>query len=268
MAKCILDYFPGMDTYNTYIEPFGGSFGVALHNTDIPQIEIYNDLDHNVYALFKVLVDPNLFEEFRKSCDLFIYSEEVRSKWKEELRNMPFEGNDDSLLKRALMFFYVNRTSVNGVGGFSINLCVRRGMSKSCSDMLSTIEGLPQLHDRLSRVIVTCKDGIKLINRYANNEDVFIYADPPYHQSTRTSARYAVDMNNDDQERFIDECINAKCKLLISGYDCEPYRRLEENGFKRVEFVVHTTGGDRKKKDKTECLWMNYDVIVKDNDLQ
>lgn len=134
-------------------------------------------------------------------------------------------------------------------------------MSKSCSDLLSTVEGLPKLHERLQKVIVTSQDGVSLINKYGDREDVFIYADPPYCQDTRTSARYKVDMNNEMQEKFLDACINAKCKILISGYDCERYKRLEENGFKKVDFVVHTVSGDKNtKKDKTEYLWMNYEV--------
>ena len=125
--------------------------------------------------------------------------------------------------------------------------------------MLSAIEGLPKLHDRLSKVVVSSQDGIKLISKYSESKDTFIYADPPYHHSTRTETRYNVDMDNNEQERFIDECIKAKCKILISGYDCDAYKRLEVNGFKKVEFVVHTMSGDHKtKKDKTECLWMNY----------
>lgn len=259
MAKKILEYFPEVGTYNTYIEPFGGSFGVALHNPNIPSNEIYNDLDHNVYSLFKVLVDKEMFEEFRLLCDCIVYSEEMRREYIKELREEPFENTKEHLVSRAMRFFYVNRTSRNGIGGFSVNMCVRRGMSKSCSDMLSAIEGLPKLHDRLSKVVVTSQDGIKLINKYSDNKDVFIYADPPYHHSTRTETRYNVDMEDEDQECFIDSCINAKCKVLISGYDCDAYKRLEENGFKKVEFVVHTMSGDHKtKKDKIECLWMNY----------
>ena len=261
MAKNILEYFPNKDSYNTYIEPFGGSFGVALHNPNIPTNEIYNDLDNNVYALFRVLVDDNMFTKFQKKCDCILYCEEMRQKYREELKEMEFEDTEEHLVDRAFKFFYVNRTSRNGIGGFSLNLCVRRSMSKSCSDMLSTVEGLPKLHDRLSKVIVTNQDGIKLINKYAKDGNTFIYADPPYHHSTRTSVRYNVDMDNDDQERFIDECINANCKILISGYDCDIYKRLEENGFTKVAFVVHTvTGEGNSKKDKTEYLWFNYNI--------
>lgn len=259
MAKKILEYFPSPNTYNTYIEPFGGSFGVALHNPNIPSVEIYNDLDHNVYSLFRVMVDPKLFEEFRLLCDCMIFCEELRRQYIKELREAEFIDEDRHLVWRAMRFFYINRTSRNGIGGFSINHCIRRNMSKSCSDMLSTIEGLPKLHDRLSKVIVSSQDGINLISKYANSEETFIYCDPPYVWSTRTKTRYNVDMDDKAQEKFIDECIKAKCKILISGYNNELYKRLEENGFKKVEFVVHTMSGDHKtKKDMVECLWMNY----------
>lgn len=261
MVKNILEYFPNKDNYNTYIEPFGGSFGVALHNPNVPTNEIYNDLDQNVYSLFRVLVDDNLFTKFQKKCDCIFYCEEMRNKYRNELKEMEFEDTEEHLVDRAFKFFYVNRTSRNDVGGFSLNLCVRRNMSKSCSDMLSTVEGLPKLHDRLSKVIATNQDGIKLISKYSNDENTFIYADPLYHHSTRTSVRYNVDMSNDEQERFINECINAKCKILISGYDCDAYKLLEENGFTKVAFVVHTvTGEGNSKKDKTEYLWFNYKV--------
>lgn len=268
MASKILKYFPKEGSYNTYIEPFGGSFGVALHNPNIPPIEIYNDLDNNVYSLFRTLVDKEMFAEFQKLSDLIIYSEKLRKAFKQDLKEIPFNEDDKlSIVHRAFKFFYVNRTSRNGIGGFSINTCIRRNMSKSCSDMLSTIEGLPKLHDRLSKVIVTNQDGIKLINKYSQREDVFIYADPPYHQSTRTETRYNVDMNDDEQERFIDECVNAKCKILISGYDCDAYKRLEENGFIKIKFIVHTMSGNRKtKKDKVEYLWMNYKTELEDVD--
>lgn len=268
MASKILKYFPKEGSYNTYIEPFGGSFGVALHNPNIPPIEIYNDLDNNVYSLFRTLVDKEMFAEFQKLSDLIIYSEKLRKAFKQDLKEIPFNEDDKlSIVHRAFKFFYVNRTSRNGIGGFSINTCIRRNMSKSCSDMLSTIEGLLKLHDRLSKVIVTNQDGIKLINKYSQREDVFIYADPPYHQSTRTETRYNVDMNDDEQERFIDECVNAKCKILISGYDCDAYKRLEENGFIKIKFIVHTMSGNRKtKKDKVEYLWMNYKTELEDVD--
>lgn len=250
MFSNILEHFPDFNDIDTYIEPFGGSFSVGFKKPIVAN-EIYNDLEKNVYSLYKVLGDIELFDQFKHRCDLQPFCEDFRDEYREMLRG------ELSLLDRAYFYFMVNRMSFNGTGGFTANLVVRRGMSKSVSDFLSAIDKLPEVHQRLSRVIVMNSDGIELIKRYSK-PNMFIYADPPYVQSTRTKVRYLVDMDDDIQNRFIDACIGNKSKILISGYDNELYRRLEENGFTKIEFTVTAMGGNMKPKEKVECLWKNY----------
>jgi len=252
MFNEILNYFPNSDEYTTYTEPFGGSFSIGLKIDPMPPIQIYNDLEQNVYSLYKVLSDPIMFTEFKEKCDVVFYLEDLRSEFKESLKY-----DELSIIDRAFKFFYVNRTSHNGVGGFSKNTYIRRNMSKSISDFLSSIDRLPEIHDRLSKVIVTNTDGIELIKKY-DDPKVFIYADPPYEQSTRTSTRYKVDMDRDGHIRFLDAVINNKSKILISGYDCELYNVLEKNGFTKVNFEVKTVSGNFTPKTKIEYLYLNY----------
>lgn len=123
--------------------------------------------------------------------------------------------------------------------------------------MLSAIDRMDELHQRLSRIIVLNQDGIKLIDKY-NTPNCFLYCDPPYEQSTRTSARYAVDMTGDKHDEFIESCIKSNAKILISGYDCEKYDKLLDNGFEKIQFKVNTISGQMKPKTKTETLWKNY----------
>ena len=253
MFNKIIDYFPKRETYDTYIEPFGGSFSIGLKRDPV-EIEMYNDLDQNVFALYKVLSDPQMFKEFKEKCDLVLYSEDIRAYFIQQLKN---PGN--TMVEQAFYFFYVNRTSHNGVGGFSKNVYIRRGMSKSVSDFLSAIDRLPELHDRLSRVIVTNMDGIELIGKH-NAPHVFIYCDPPYEQSTRTSTRYTVDMDREGHIKFLNTIMESKAKILISGYDCELYNKLSENGFTKVSFQVKTIDGKFKPKTKTEYLYYNYSI--------
>ena len=250
MFNNIIKHFPEEGTYNTYVEPFGGSFSVGLKKPET-EIEIYNDLEQNVYSLYKVLSDKNLFDEFKMKCDLVHFSEDLRKEYKEKLKE------ELSVLDRAFYFFYVNRTSRNGIGGITLNMVIRRKMSKSTSDFLSAIDRLPELHQRLSKVIMLNRDGIGLIEKY-DNENVFFYCDPPYVHSTRTDTRYDVDMETEQHEKFLDVVIKSKAKILISGYDCELYDRLTENGFTKVQFEVKTVDGAFKKKTKVETLWKNY----------
>ena len=246
----IIEQFPKTE-FDTYVEPYGGSYIVGLMSVPA-KIEIYNDLEQNVYSLYKVLSDKELFQQFKEKCDLSLYCEQIRKECKENLTD-----ENLSVVDRAFNFFYVNRTSHNGIGGFSMNSHVRRGMSKAVSDFLSCIDRLPELHDRLSRVMVTNMDGVKLINKY-NKPNVFLYCDPPYEQSTRTGARYKVDMDRKGHEEFINSVINSQSKILISGYDCELYDKLTENGFNKIQFEVKTIDGNFNKKTKVETLWKNY----------
>lgn len=246
----IIEHFP-TTPYDTYVEPFAGTFIVGLKKP-IAKVEVYNDLESNVYSLYKVISDKELFVQFKEKCDLALYCEELRKECKENLKD-----ENLSIVDRAFNFFYVNRTSHNGIGGFSMNTHVRRGMSKAVSDFLSSIDRLPELHDRLSKVIITNTDGVKLINKY-NNPNTLIYCDPPYEQSTRTEARYTVDMNRDEHINFLESVIKNKSKILISGYDCELYNVLTENGFTKHNFEVKTMDGNFNKKTKVETLWKNY----------
>lgn len=249
MFNNIIRHFPEDGTYNTYIEPFAGSFSIGLKKPECP-IEIYNDKEKNVYSLYKVLADKEKFKEFKFLADLHPYSEDFRSEYREKLKE---ELSD---IERAFYFFYTNRTSHNGVGGISINNIIRRNMGKSISDYLSAVDRLEELHQRLSKVLILNRDGVELIRRYSG-DDIFIYCDPPYHQDTRTSARYQEDMDNEKQIDFLNSVVNSKSKILISGYKNDIYDEYL-SGWDEINFDVNTMTGSFKKKVKTETLWKNY----------
>lgn len=251
MSKTIISHFPENYSEMNYLEPFGGSAAV-LFNKDISPIEIYNDLENNVYSLFKVISDKKLFEEFKDKCDITPYSKQILDEYTLSLKE------DLSILERAYRFFIINRTAYNGVGGFSASPVIRRKMSKSVSDYLSSIDNLYETHQRISKVIVHSVDAIKLIEKY-DKPNWLYYLDPPYHHSTRTGARYKVDMDNEQQDNFLESVINCKnAKIIISGYDCEEYDILVENGWEKIKFDVKTQNSNRKGKIKTEVLWKNY----------
>lgn len=238
--------------YRIYVEPYGGSASILFQQT--APIEIYNDIYDNVYSLFKVLSNKELFLEFKDKIDITPYSEKLNKEFKLNLKR-----TDISLLDRAYYYFYVNRTSVNGVGGFSINTIVRRNISKSTSDYLSAVDGLEEYNKRLSNVVVVNRNAIEIIKKY-DREETFIYLDPPYVHSTRTSARYACDMEDDEHIELLNTILECKSKILISGYDNDLYNILADNGWNKYSFDVKTTDGKNRPKTKTETLWYNYEL--------
>lgn len=243
MTNIIIGQFP--NDYEIYVEGFGGGASVLFQK---PQngIEIYNDLEENVYSLFKVLSDKEMFERLKARMDLTYYSAQFREEYKELLKT------EISLEDRAYYFLCVNRSSFNGVGGFSTTHIVRRNMSRSTSDFLSMIDKLPDIHNRLSSVIIEHRDIIDLIDRY-DKSNVFMYLDPPYVVSTRASSqKYKCDMTDEQHIALVGRLLDCKCKLLVSGYDNPIYDKLTQN-FNRLEFKSPNSG-----LSATEILWKNY----------
>ena len=247
MTDIIISHFP--KDYSIYIEGFGGGASV-LFAKERDKLEIYNDLGRNVYSLFKVLSDKELFEQMKEKLDLTYYSSDIRKEFIEDLKR-----NDLSLVDRAYKYFYVNRSSFNSVGGFSTSLCVRRNMSKSVSDYLSAIDGLSEVHNRLSSVIIENRNIFDLIEKY-DDENTFFYLDPPYIHDTRSSGtEYECEMSDEEHENFVNMLLNGKGKFLVSGYEHPIYRKLVDNGWNLYKYDSVNACSDR-----TECLWYNYDI--------
>lgn len=252
MKYDIIEHFPDKGSYEVYLEPFGGGASILFALEPCP-IEIYNDLEENVYSLFKVISDPALFIQFKQICDLCYVSRQLREEYEKELKN---EGL--TMTQRAFRYWYVNRTSYSGSGGFSVNISPRRGMSKSTSDFLSTVENLENIHQRLSRVVIEHTDAINLIKKY-DKENVFMYLDPPYHESTRVpGAKYKCDMTAEQHKNLIDALIGAKSKIILSGYDNTEYNRLVDSGWKKIDFDWNTIDSKRNPRVKVESLWKNF----------
>lgn len=257
-ANKILDYFPVNYITMDYVEPFCGSAALLFHKEKSP-IEAINDIDENIYSLFNVIIDKEKFEEFKYLCDLTPYSEQLNKEYSNDLK-----GNL-SMVQRAYKFFYVNRTCYNGLGGFSSSSVIRRNMSKSVSDYLSAIDGLSEIHNRLSSVMIFNQDAIQLIKKW-DKPNVFMYCDSPYANETRSAGRYKHDFTDEMQNLYLKTILEIKnAKLLISGYKCDRYRILEENGFQRIDIEIKTQNNNREGKSKIESLWMNYDNTNSNN---
>jgi len=249
----IIENFPNPDTYDTYVEAYGGGASVlfSLEGDNIRPIEIYNDINQNVYSIMKVLNNPKMFELFKKRADLVYHSRNLNKRFKDKLKSDKLPVVD-----RAFMFWYVTRTSFNGLGGYNYDMAIRRKMSKGVSDFLSSVDKLYEIHNRLSRVVIENMDGLKLLQKQ-NKERVFAYLDPPYHLETRTSARYESDMTIKEQEDLVDFLLTCKSKVLLSGYHNDVYKKLEDNGWQVIDFEVKVTKKN-KGDTKTETLWKNY----------
>jgi DNA adenine methylase len=172
MTDTLKKHFPL--AYKTYVEGFGGGASLLLNKDETP-LEIYNDLEKSIYSLFKVISNEDSMKRLQDRLYKCVYSHQLYDEYKSILRS----GEDLSIEDRAYYFFYVNRTSFNGIDGFSYNPLVRRGCSKSISSYFSAIDNLETIWSRIQHAIIENRDIFELLDKY-DAEDTFFYLDPPY----------------------------------------------------------------------------------------
>jgi DNA adenine methylase len=245
-----------MPKHEIYVEPFLGA-GWVFFTKPKSEIEVINDIDDRVYALFKVLSDEELFQNFIEKVWFMGASEKLYFEMLESLRRGALD-----LVDKALVFFYVNRFALSG--NLAEDFLVWRSKNKALLyEKLK--DRLLAIHRRLRGVLVLNRDWKDVVKKY-DCEDVVIYLDPPYVLDTRSNSEgiYAYEMSNEEHEELVDICLRLKSKVILSGYQNEMYKRLEEHGWIRLDREVSLTSiavsNGRERPKRVESLWLNYNV--------
>jgi site-specific DNA-adenine methylase len=168
-GKMVKNLLPLIPPHKIYVEVFGGGASLLFAKKPSP-VEVYNDIDSDLVNFFRVLRDPEKFEQFYRKAVLTPYSREEYCFCRETFR----ECQDD--IERAYRFFVTARMSFSGriLHGWSFTVTdSSRGMAGAVSKWLSCLDGLPDIHERLMRVQIEHDDFRKIIPRYDTLETFF-----------------------------------------------------------------------------------------------
>lgn len=163
-----------------YAEPFAGGAGAALqllHTGIVDHIHL-NDLNPGIAAFWRsVTAQPDEFISLINSCDITI---EAWKKHKEVYEN----ANAHEDLELGFATFFLNRTNRSGIlGARPIGGLEQTGKWKI--DARFNREGLTQrvlaIKALKEKITVTELEGIEFLSTIEHfDNDVFVYADPPY----------------------------------------------------------------------------------------
>lgn len=243
-----------------YIEPFFGGGAVFFKKTNdlIEQhSEIVNDSYGELMNFWQVLQSDELFTQFEKRVALTPFAKPI---WESSL-------NDKSQcpVDRAWAFFVRYRQSRQGLGRDFATMSrtrTRRGMNEQVSSWLSAIEGLPEAHERLKRVVVLNEDALSVIRR-EDGKHSFFYCDPPYLANTRVVPKaYEFEMTDSQHEELLNTLGTIQGKFLLSGYMNPMYNSAAKHyGWQRIDIPIDNKASSKKiKPKKIECLWANYEI--------
>ena len=261
LAPKIISLFP---THGCYVEVFGGG-GNVLFQKPPSKVEIFNDLNSDIYNLFKVLREQ--FDAFERELNFTPYSREIYDEYREQLK-----VETDSF-RRAVMWYVIAVQSFGGKVGHGWGFSLVRDPA---SEFRSLKSKLLLVADRLLDVVLENRDFEYVLKHY-DSENSFFYLDPPYVPDTRRGGRYLEEMTLDDHERLVEMLKIVKGKVMLSGYKHSLYESL---GWKRFDFeticqaVGRTTvsnlkgeGTIRKNQKRVESVWINYEEPNKQEEL-
>lgn len=240
-----------MPPHRCYVEPFGGSAAVLMHKSPV-MTEVYNDLNKEVFNVFKAIRDSP--DQLSVLLKLTLYS-------REELLEA-YTHSDDSvesarrfLVKSQLA---ISTTSVNELTGFRAHINSRDYASQS-----STWSKLPdvvwKVRERFNKVIIENIDAFTLFDRYDLPKTLW-YLDPPYLAKSRTSASnrrgYKCDLSDEDHIRLLDRIKSLKGKVMLSSYKNDIYDAHLKD-WRQIHIRGFTDSMNRSKS--VETLYLNYD---------
>ena len=242
--------FPADATH--FCDVFGGSAAVLLNVGPYP-VETYNDLDSELVNFFETLRGQE--PELMKAIGLTPFSREELARACEPTAGL-------TRLERARRFYVRARQTRTGLAQTSSEgrwahcvLTSRAGMAGAVSRWLGSIEGLPEIAQRLQRVQIENAPALDVIARYDTPETLF-YLDPPYvHEARGDASAYGFEMTNADHEELAGALRGVRGRVVLSGYRTDLYDRLFE-GWRRVdapERLCHSV-----RKPRQEAAWLNF----------
>jgi len=244
---------PHLPEAHHYCEPFAGSAAVLLNREPSP-VETYNDIDGEVVNFFQVL--RNRKNKLIEVIGLTPFSRE------EFYLAVTDYGPHLSKIERARRFFIRARQVRTGLAqtaslGRWANCknTSRAGMSGVVSRWLGSVDGLPEIANRLLRVQIENRPALEVIKLYDSTKTLF-YCDPPYpHQSRGDSKAYGFEMTNEEHFELAKALHRVKGKVAISGYRCDLLDNLYKDWrcTEAPEKKCHSV-----KTTRSEALWMNY----------
>ncbi|MGD9126640.1 MAG: DNA adenine methylase [Planctomycetia bacterium] len=252
-----------------YVEPYGGGMAVLLaKNPFDPELqwgevsyergcsEVVNDLNRELMNFWKVLQDEATFEKFQRTVEVTPFAQ---PEWGDALTRMiPKEELD---VEAAVAFFVRCRQSRAGNFKSFATLSrnrTRRTMNEQASAWLNCINGLPDVHERLRRVVILCDDALKVI-RQEDGEKTLFYLDPPYlHQTRSTTDVYQHEMEEHHHEELLDAILACSGRVMLSGYPNELYDRKLSDWNRHDREIDNKVSGAKTKAKMTESLWCNF----------
>lgn len=261
LAPWIISHFP---PHIHYVEPYFGGGSVLLSKPWHKISEVANDINKELINFWLVLQRKETLAQLQRLVEATPFCEGTFEDADPALDVCPCDDPTyGDRVTSAWRFFIRARQSRQGLMKDFATLSrnrTRRGMNEQVSSWLTAIDGLPEIHERLKRVVILNQPALDVV-RSQDGPNTLFYLDPPYLHTTRvTTSDYKYEMTEKDHDHLLVVLSWIKGKFVLSGYPSSLYeKKSAKMGWHRVERQIDNKASSASEKElKTECLWMNF----------
>ncbi len=254
LAPWVISHMP---RHRVYVEPFGGAASVLLRK-ERSFIEIWNDLDGDLFNLFRVLQEPPAAQQLVAALSVTPYSRAEFALSFDAAEN-PIE-RARRMIVRSFMGFGSNACATTGRGSNTTGFRARseHPRKQPSHEWGTYADALPLIIERIRGVVIEGRDAIRVM-RDRDGVDVVHYVDPPYLPETRERGssrdrpgRYRHEMDAPGHAELIDALTGLAGMVVLSGYPSKLYDTALPD-WRRVTTKAHADGA----RERTEVLWLN-----------
>jgi len=260
-----------------FVEPFGGGANIILYRKRA-NVEIYNDLDNNVFNFFHVVKFlPHSFnvrldllnhcspQNFKMLTEIVYGNPNYDDYLKLELESAEklFEGEQLEIVKRELDEKFRFSNVDKAVAYLLLKKISYASGGKTYTPTIVNVEAVKidveRTSKRLEQIALENRDFRKIFKSH-DGKDTFFYIDPPYFGTERMYTNIFGLIDHEDLFRILG---NLEGKFLLSYNDCEYIRELaKQYGF--YIYAYERPNAIALKYDKEnkfpEILIANYDM--------
>ncbi len=230
----VLDY-----SCRTYVEVFGGSGSILLNK--IPhKVEIFNDLNLEIYNLFYVIKFKH--KEFLDELKYIPYHEEF----------LKLVSSDEFLtsdvrraVKTVVEYNFLRHLTTfrkSPQGNFALSY-------------FNKIDCIEDIYERIKNVQIINRD-FRYVMQDMDSEDTIMYLDPPYY-----GVNYYVEkFTHKDHEDLASLANKAKSKIVLSYYYFNGMEELYPKSKWNYRLVPHIIRASDDRKPCVEYILTNYTI--------
>jgi len=218
--------------FEMMVEPFAGSFALSKYMYDDNKKFHINDLDHDLYYIYKNYEKYiKIIKDIKEDSENY----DLKIDCKKFIEYIKTKQYDSILLK-----YWIEHTIIRG---YTVSIRNSTNYNKNEIKILNS-------------ATITNKDYMEILKQYKDNENVFIFLDPPYLFSNNET--YIPQNTNSDNTRILidtqDFMKTCKCKvmLVINKLDIITYLFKE---FHKIDYIrIYQIG----KKKSIHSVFCNY----------